>query len=195
MKYYLDENGNLVKCMILDSLPEGFTDINNNLTVDEDANGIGYEYLEAELIAAIPAVNGTPEHWTDGTNIVYDANDIPTLTDENGDAYLDPSYLHVDEVQAASAVPAHYRLKKVSGADQAIRQVIMSKLSSKRNPLLAEADIEINKLVDNGQDASDWRAYRQSLRDITEPYKKQNGDWKAEVESLDIDNFTFPTKP
>lgn len=36
-----------------------------------------------------------------------------------------------------------------------------------RNKLLQEADIEINKLVDNNQDATAWREYRQALRDAT----------------------------
>lgn len=36
-----------------------------------------------------------------------------------------------------------------------------------RNNLLAEADIEINKLVDLGLDSTEWRVYRQELRDST----------------------------
>ena len=50
-----------------------------------------------------------------------------------------------------------------------------------REPLLLESDHKINTLVDNGGDASEWRTYRQKLRDIT----------KAE----DLDNVTWPTKP
>lgn len=38
---------------------------------------------------------------------------------------------------------------------------------SKRAMLLRTADIEINKLEDNGKDATSWRKYRQQLRDIT----------------------------
>ena len=37
----------------------------------------------------------------------------------------------------------------------------------KRNQLLIEADITINKLEDNGQDSTAWRQYRQELRDAT----------------------------
>jgi len=54
-------------------------------------------------------------------------------------------------------------------------------LRSERESLLIEADYKINTLVDNNQDASAWRTYRQKLRDIT----------KAE----DLDNVTWPTKP
>ena len=54
-------------------------------------------------------------------------------------------------------------------------------LRSERESLLIEADYKINTLVDNNQDVSAWRTYRQKLRDIT----------KAE----DLDNVTWPTKP
>ncbi len=50
-----------------------------------------------------------------------------------------------------------------------------------REPLLQEADYKINTLVDNNQDASAWRTYRQELRDITK--------------ASDLDNVTWPTKP
>ena len=36
-----------------------------------------------------------------------------------------------------------------------------------RDTLLNKTDIEINKLVDLGLDATEWRAYRQALRDST----------------------------
>ena len=54
-------------------------------------------------------------------------------------------------------------------------------LRSERESLLIEADYKINTLVDNNQEVSAWRTYRQKLRDIT----------KAE----DLDNVTWPTKP
>ena len=38
---------------------------------------------------------------------------------------------------------------------------------AERDMLLKKADIEINKLDDNGQDSTVWRAYRQALRDAT----------------------------
>ena len=50
-----------------------------------------------------------------------------------------------------------------------------------REPLLQEADYKINTLVDNNQDASAWRTYRQELRDITK--------------ASDLNNVTSPTKP
>ena len=54
-------------------------------------------------------------------------------------------------------------------------------LREQRQPLLEEADYKINTLVDNNQDASAWRTYRQQLRDITN--------------ASDLENVTFPSKP
>jgi len=54
-------------------------------------------------------------------------------------------------------------------------------LREQRQPLLEEADYKINTLVDNNQDASKWRTYRQQLRDITK--------------ASDLQKATFPNKP
>ena len=62
-----------------------------------------------------------------------------------------------------------------------IPAIKLDQLRIDREPLLKEADYKINTLVDNGEDASAWRKYRQELRDITK--------------TSDIDNVTFPTKP
>lgn len=48
-----------------------------------------------------------------------------------------------------------------------IEQEAQAQFRAERDVLLVEADIEINKLVDNGLDATEWRAYRQALRDST----------------------------
>jgi len=52
------------------------------------------------------------------------------------------------------------------------------RVRSDRKSLLEEADYKINMLVDNNQDASAWRTYRQALRDVTT-----------------TSNLEFPTKP
>lgn len=61
--------------------------------------------------------------------------------------------------------------------DERLKQV----LREQRQTLLEEADYKINTLVDNNQDASAWRTYRQQLRDITN--------------ASDLENVTFPSKP
>ena len=48
-----------------------------------------------------------------------------------------------------------------------IEQVTQAQFRAERDKLLVEADIEINKLVDLGLDATEWRVYRQALRDAT----------------------------
>lgn len=195
MKYLLKNDGSLVKGIIVHSIPNGFSDISEGLEIDENAVGLGVEFLEAVLVEEVPAIEAVVEHWTDGTDIVYDVNDIPTLTDADGNPYLDPTYVHVAAVQAVDAIPAHYRIKKTTDADQQLRQAKMDQLSALRAPLLAEADIQINKLEDNGGDSAPWRTYRQALRDITETYKKVNGEWKVIVDSLIVEEFVFPAKP
>ena len=48
-----------------------------------------------------------------------------------------------------------------------IEQGTQAQFRANRDKLLVEADIEINKLVDAGLDATEWRVYRQALRDST----------------------------
>lgn len=51
-----------------------------------------------------------------------------------------------------------------------------------REPLLAEADANVNKCIDLNQDASAWRTYRQQLRDVT-----------SNITEVDVVNW--PVKP
>ena len=51
-----------------------------------------------------------------------------------------------------------------------IQEQEQAQFRAKRNQLLIEADIEINKLEDLGKDSSAWRSYRQALRDSTESW-------------------------
>lgn len=48
-----------------------------------------------------------------------------------------------------------------------IEQEAQAQFRAERDKLLIEADIEINKLVDVGLDSTEWRKYRQELRDST----------------------------
>ena len=193
MRYLKDSSGNIFKADIISEIPAGFTDITKQL----DLNGlesVPFELLELEEVAEVPAIEAKPISWTDGTEVVFDPNDIHTVM-VDGEAELDPAWTMIPEVVGVAKIPAHCRLIKKSSADQSLRQAIMDRITKMRAPLLADADIEINKLEDAGSDSSAMRTYRQALRDITEPYKKVNGDWKASVDSLDVDSFTFPSKP
>ena len=93
----------------------------------------------------------------------------------------DVLYKNVDGVRiqmTAEEVTAHQKDEQDNTNNPKIKKM---SLRSERESLLTEADYKINTLVDNNQDASAWRTYRQKLRDIT----------KAE----DLDNVTWPTKP
>ena len=41
-------------------------------------------------------------------------------------------------------------------------------IQERRKPVLEKADHAVNRLEDNGEDATAWRTYRQALRDITD---------------------------
>lgn len=47
---------------------------------------------------------------------------------------------------------------------------VKAEFRAKRNLLISQVDIEINKLEDNGQDATVLRTYRQALRDCTKDW-------------------------
>lgn len=56
-------------------------------------------------------------------------------------------------------------------------------IRKQRSPLLATADIAINKALDKGEDVAPLRAYRQELRDITTTFAD------------DLANVVWPVKP
>ena len=51
--------------------------------------------------------------------------------------------------------------------EEEIEQEAQAQFRIERDKLLVEADIEINKLIDLGLDSTEWRKYRQELRDST----------------------------
>jgi len=61
-----------------------------------------------------------------------------------------------------------------------------NKLRVMRVKLLTESDHMINKMIDAGEDVSEWRTYRQKLRDITKAVDDGETDYKK---------IPFPTKP
>ena len=69
----------------------------------------------------------------------------------------------------------------LSSVDTRTDEDIKYELRNQRKWLLDEADYEINKREDNGQDATTWRAYRDSLRGITD--------------AADLKAVSFPSKP
>ncbi len=76
-----------------------------------------------------------------------------------------------DEVAEYNALQQEW----VDGATERKKQ----RLRNKRKELLLEADWQIDRIEDAGENSSSWRTYRQALRDITN----------------NPDNPTWPTKP
>ena len=58
-------------------------------------------------------------------------------------------------------------IRKDFRTSEEIEQEAQAQFRTERDKLLVEADIEINKLVDLGLDSTEWRVYRQELRDST----------------------------
>jgi hypothetical protein len=50
-------------------------------------------------------------------------------------------------------------------------------VKAKREPMLTMTDFKINKILDNGGDATAWRKYRQALRDVTKQADPLNVVW------------------
>lgn len=189
MKILKDENNNIFKANIVSNIPEEYTDITDLYEADESLDGVASEYLEVAHQAAIAysAPDGiTPEKWSkEGEEDVY--------ADPNDESW---SYTaEAIEVPEVLASPEKWIASKKSDADKDMRNKILEELRYNRSPLLAEADVEINKLEDASADSSAWRAYRQALRDVPAAYIKADGDPKVATDSIDLDNFSWPEKP
>lgn len=163
--------------------------------VPEELENLESFYLEPYIVDAVEAVEAQPEHWSNGSDKIYNADDIPTFVDEEGNPYLDPAYKHVAAVEAVEAKDSYLSLRKKPEADKMLRENKINQLRARRIPLLVEADVKINIAEDDGKDASAWRAYRKELRNITEQFKKVDGSWKVAVDSLNFESFKFPAKP
>lgn len=82
---------------------------------------------------------------------------------------------------------------KQADKDSKDREDKLAGIRDHREPLLSEADIEVNKLEDAAGDAAPMRAYRQALRDVTESYKADMSTLDA-VSDVAAD-VTWPVKP
>ena len=129
-----------------------------------------------------PVTSYVPEGYIDITDS-YELDESLNVVDEQ---YLEVAFDQDSEKWIAS---------KKSDADKDMRNKILEELRYNRSPLLAEADVEINKLEDASADSSAWRAYRQALRDVPAAYIKADGDPKVATDSIDLDNFSWPEKP
>jgi hypothetical protein len=86
------------------------------ICVPEELEDEDQSSLEVVLVPEVPIVLGISEHWTNGTDTVYDVNSIPTLADEDGNPYLDSSYVHVDAVEGVPFSAAYKTIQKKTEA-------------------------------------------------------------------------------
>lgn len=63
-----------------------------------------------------------------------------------------------------------FKVENIKTAEMLENEALLNEQAqfrAERDVLLKKADIEINKLVDLGLDPTEWRVYRQELRDST----------------------------
>lgn len=146
------------------------------------------------------------ECWSNGEDTVYDADDIPTLTDEEGNPFLDPSYEYIaakpdDSWEYIPGKGAHWEIVENTQKVREIKAVeILDQIRELRKPLLEEATNAINMMIDGDPKApncelDDLKAYRIALRDCTDALKKQDGSPRITTAEVDPETFEFPIKP
>ena len=101
----------------------------------------------------------------------------------------------VEPVEVEGVLQLQENADKVLAKRQAKAQANLDAIRSLREPLLAEADHEINTMEDDSVDATAMRAYRKALRSCTDDLKKVNGEARLSCEGLVPSEFAFPTKP
>lgn len=131
----------------------------------------------------IDAVNGNLYNYMEKVEVPQDLEDLSI------------QYLEGVFVEETEEVGAHWAVQKKDGTDDILRNNKLDSLRQKRVPLLEEADKEINKLEDKGESTSSWRSYRQALREATDVYKDVDGKAKDTIDSVDMDNISWPAKP
>jgi len=87
---------------------------------------------------------------------------------------------------------------KIDAKVQVDRERQLALMRQMREPKLVVADHMVNDLVTGDRtDTADVQAYRNSLKDITNTFKDEQGAAKDTIDSLeaDLSNLTWPTKP
>lgn len=153
----------------------------------KDDSSANRSYLQAEPMAAhLELPEGMDEDCVEPVEVAEQV--IPASGVEGEEGYV-----------AEQVIPAHIELQenadKVLAKRQAKANANLDAIRDLREPLLAEADHEINTMEDDSVDATAMRAYRKALRECTDSLKKVNGDAKLSCENLVPSEFVFPTKP
>jgi hypothetical protein len=160
--------------------------------------GVDEDCVLPVFVPASSEQTAIPARWSNGSNTVFDPNDIPTIVDEKGNASLDPNYKYFPAIEYVPALPDHYALvfqpKLVLVKKQKIANEVLQQIRALREPLLKEADVAIFKLEDEKMDSSKMREYRKQLRICTDILKKDN-QAKLECAEMIASEFKFPVKP
>lgn len=183
-KILKDSDGNIFEATVISGVPAGFEDITGIMQKDVSLDSIDNQYLEAIEVPAVDYVAPVAEVLA-----------VPEVLADDGVTVTTPAVDYVAPVDEVLAVDRHFVIQKKATGDVDRRNAILDKLRALRAPLLVEADIEINKLLDINADATAMRTYRQALRDIPGTYIKVNGDPKVATDTIDLKNFIWPVKP
>lgn len=161
-------------------------DICEILDVPAELESLDLQYLETKWIEAVEGVPYQPEYWSNGETMYYNAEDIPVVTDEDGNVTVDPSYIYYAEVQAVEAVEAHYIIQKKQGADQEmsrknVEQIVRQAIAFGQN-LLVEFSSE-NIIMGITQDGM-TKQVRQAMSEII--LAIQTGSLYDAIDEIDL---------
>lgn len=161
--------------------------------------GADEDCVEPVFIQETLEQKGEPGKWSNGSNVVYDINDIPVLADEEGNPYIDPEYKFIPGIEHIPAQIPHYALvlktELVLAKKQKKAEEVLEIIRQLREPLLKDADVAIFKLEDDGKDSSKMRKYRKELRSCTDNLKEEDGKAKLSCMNIVVSEFEFPKKP
>lgn len=154
------------------------------------------DQTEVDNYLAYIAVNG---NWGRGSHnylvspevqeILYQPAQLPVF-DEQGNE-ISPAIPEIPAVPYQAAVyeivPAEYTVEIIDITNE----LKLKRIRERRNSLISEADIVVNKAYDSGSGIAAAKAYRQALRDITNAFIAD----MSLLDSVDPETFEFPVKP
>jgi hypothetical protein len=171
--------------------------------LDEDCVKPQWMELEATYVVTLrEPVEAQTEKWTkEGEEDLFEQ----PMVEIDGELIPDHSWNHISALEAKEGlyqtIPSIFGWGLIEDTDkklakrQAIANAKLNAIRALREPLLIAADHLINAAEDDGQIATNIRAYRKALRECTDDLKKVNGDAKLSCENLIPEEFEFPSKP
>jgi hypothetical protein len=168
---------------IVTANPEYYFKINEIEASDEYWSKEGEENASAQPM--------TQPSWSNGEDVVYDVNDIPTTADEEGNPQLDPSYVYIAPVADESwtyhpAVEAGWEIvedtEAIAAAEQqaALKNVVQAAINFGQQLLVefAAENIELG-ITQDGM----TKAVRQKMSEITSAL--QTGSLYDAIDEID----------